>query len=137
METLNEVKTSSSKIDQSLHESVEIKRKLMEEYEQYKDVCSRAANLYVGINRIYSMPVNVFMSLYVKTISIEKDFDQRKVFEQVVKSTYTMLSRALPKDEHFALALNILKEAYPEMISEKVCRNQFKDYLIHLVACCI
>lgn len=44
----------------------------MGEYEEYKDVCSRAANLYVGINQIYVMPVNVFMSLYVKSISLEK-----------------------------------------------------------------
>lgn len=115
------MKTSSSEIDLSLYESTEIKHKLMQEYEQYKDVCLRAANLYVGINQIYSMPVNVFTSLYVKTISHEKDFDQRKIFEQVVKTTYTMLSRALPKDEHFSLALYILKEAYPELIPEKVC----------------
>lgn len=72
LQTLNEVKTSSSQIDLSLQESTEIKRKLMSEYEQYKDACSRAANLYVGINQIYAMPVNVFMSLYVKSISLEK-----------------------------------------------------------------
>ena len=72
LQTLNEVKTSSSQIDLSLQESAEIKRKLMGEYEEYKDVCSRAANLYVGINQIYVMPVNVFMSLYVKSISLEK-----------------------------------------------------------------
>lgn len=69
---MNEVKTSSTQIDQSLHESAEIKRKLMSEYEQYKDICNRAAKLYVGINQIYAMSVNVFMSLYVKTISLEK-----------------------------------------------------------------
>ena len=157
LETLNEVKTSSTQIDRSLHESAEIKRKLMSEYEQYKDICNRAAKLYVGINQIYAMSVNVFMSLYVKTISLEKvcemaifhskwynqslsdfsfnlftcdlislhnkDFDQHKIFGQVVKSTYNMLSRALPKDEHFALALHILKEAHPELVSERV--NQF------------
>lgn len=72
LETLNEVKTSSSQIDLSLQESTEIKRKLMEEYEQYKDICNRAARLYVGINQIYAMSVNVFMSLYVKSISLEK-----------------------------------------------------------------
>lgn len=31
-----------------------------------------------------------------------------------------MLCRALPKDEHFALALHILKEAHPELVPEKV-----------------
>lgn len=145
LQTLNEVKTSSSQIDLSLQESTEIKRKLMGEYEQYKDACSRAANLYVGINQIYAMPVNVFMSLYVKSISLEKvkyfesifiiicflisdlyirlnlqEFDQRRIFEQVVKSTYNMISRALPKDEHFALALHILKGSRPELVPEKV-----------------
>lgn len=50
----------------------------------------------------------------------KKDFDQHRIFGQVVKSTYNMLSRALPKDEHFALALHILKEAHPELVSEKV-----------------
>lgn len=49
-----------------------------------------------------------------------KDFDQHRIFGQVVKSTYNMLSRALPKDEHFALALHILKEAHPELVPEKV-----------------
>lgn len=117
---MNEVKTSSSQIDLSLHESAEIKRKLMQEYEQYKDVCSRAANLYVGINQIYAMPVNVFMLLYVKSISLEKEFDQRRIFEQVVKSTYNMISRALPKDEHFSLALHILKGSHPELVPERV-----------------
>lgn len=143
METLNEVKTSSSQIDLSLQESTEIKMKLMEEYGQYKDICGRSASLYVGINQIYSMSVNVFMSLYVKSISIEKvcqkklissdlcsslitlhsnfkEFDQHRIFGQVVKSTYNMLSRALPKGEHFALALHILKEAHPEIVPEKV-----------------
>lgn len=72
LETLNEVKTSSHQIDVSLQESSEIKRKLMTEYEQYKDICSRAAKLYVEINTIYIIPVNVFMVLYVKCISLEK-----------------------------------------------------------------
>lgn len=71
------MKTSSTQIDQSLHESAEIKRKLMSEYEQYKDICNRAAKLYVGINQIYAMSVNVFMSLYVKTISLEKVCTER------------------------------------------------------------
>lgn len=71
------MKTSSSQIDLSLQESVEIKRKMMQEYEQYKDICNRAAKLYVGINQIYAMSVNVFMSLYVKSISLEKVSDTK------------------------------------------------------------
>lgn len=69
---MNDVKTSSTQIDLSLQQSTEVKRTLMTEYEQYKEICSRAANLYVGINQIYAMAVNVFMSLYVKIIHLEK-----------------------------------------------------------------
>lgn len=43
-----------------------------------------------------------------------------------MKSTYNMLSRALPKDEHFALALHILKEAHPELVSEKVIQPKIR-----------
>lgn len=52
--------------------------------------------------------------------NFKKQFEQRRIFEQVVKSTYNMISRALPKDEHFALALHILKGAHPELVPEKV-----------------
>lgn len=69
LDTLNEVKTSSSSIDVALRESSEVKKKLLLEYEQYKTICSRAANLYIGINQIYLLPVHVFSSLYVKSIS--------------------------------------------------------------------
>lgn len=69
LDTLNEVKTSSSSIDVALHESSEVKKKLLLEYEQYKSICSRAANLYIGINQIYLLPVHVFSSLYVKSIN--------------------------------------------------------------------
>lgn len=72
LETLNEVKSSSSRIDVSLQESGEIKKKLLLEYEQYKDLCRRAANLYIGINHIYSLSVNVFIALYVKSINSDK-----------------------------------------------------------------
>lgn len=72
METLNDVKASSSRIDLSLQESAEVKEQLLKEYEQYKEICSKSAKLFVGINKIHFMPVNVFTQLYVKSVSSDK-----------------------------------------------------------------
>lgn len=53
-------------------------------------------------------------------MSFLQDFDQRRTYEQIVKFTYNMLSRSLSKTDHFTLALHILKEAYPELVPQKV-----------------
>lgn len=68
MHTLNEVKASSTQIDRSLQESTEVKRQLMLEYDQFKDICSHAARLFIGITQNYNLSVTVFTSLYEKSI---------------------------------------------------------------------
>lgn len=68
LQTLNEVKASSTMIDQSLRESTEVKQKLMLEYDQFRDICHRSAKLFIGINQNYNLSVAVFTSLYVKSI---------------------------------------------------------------------
>lgn len=69
LQTLNEVKASSTLIDNSLRESAEVKEKLLLEYDQYRDICNRAAKLFIGINHNYNLSVAVFTTLYVKSIS--------------------------------------------------------------------
>ena len=119
LQTLNEVKASSSSIDWSLQESKEIKEKLMREYDQYKDICFKAAHLFTGINQIYSMPVTVFTSLFIKSIQSSDEFDQRKIYEQLVKLTYNQLSRSISKNDHIALGLHTFRKAYPEQVSDR------------------
>lgn len=72
LRTLNEVKASSHNIDVSLTESNEVKAKLMQEYEVYKKVCFKMASMYIGIDKIYSLSVTVFTSLYVKSMQSHK-----------------------------------------------------------------
>lgn len=72
LQTLNEVKASSTKIDASLRESNEIKQKLMLEYDQFRDICNRAAKLFIGINQNYNLSVAVFTTLYVKSIKVNE-----------------------------------------------------------------
>lgn len=101
------MKTSSSQIDLSLQESVEIKRKMMQEYEQYKDICNRAAKLYVGINQIYAMSVNVFMSLYVKSISLEKVSDTK-----FLEHNQSILQMILIHFMTFSFQRNLINEVF-------------------------
>lgn len=66
---------------------------------------------------------STFFTNHLSIYFHRKDFDPHRIFGQVIKSTYNMLCRALPKDEHFALALHILKESHPELVSEKVLNS--------------
>lgn len=44
----------------------------MQEYDQFRDICSRAAKLFIGINQSYNLSVTVFTSLYEKSIKINE-----------------------------------------------------------------
>lgn len=72
MDTLNEVKISSVEIENSLEESTNLRSKLELEYKQYNNICSRAANLYVGISQIYSISVDSYTQIFEKCVSIER-----------------------------------------------------------------
>lgn len=71
---MNEVKASSTLIDNSLLESTEVKQKLMLEYNQFRDICNRAAKLFIGINQNYNLSVAVFTTLYVNSIRANEVF---------------------------------------------------------------
>lgn len=66
------MKASSQNIDVSLKESDEVKAQLMQEYAVYKNICFKMANLYIGIDKIYSLSVTVFTSLYIKSMQNHK-----------------------------------------------------------------
>lgn len=68
------MKASSTKIDASLRESNEIKQQLLLEYDQFRDICNRAAKLFIGINQNYNLSVAVFTTLYVKSIKANEVF---------------------------------------------------------------
>lgn len=68
MQTLGDIKRSSAEIDNSLEESKRLRLKLLEDYEQYKPLCERAANLFVGVSAIYHLNENRFINIFEKCI---------------------------------------------------------------------
>lgn len=83
MDTLNEVKVSSMEIENSLEESKSLRSKLDLEYKQYKNICSRAANLYIGISQIYSITVDSYMQIFEKCVNIERVNDNAVFVSQL------------------------------------------------------
>uniref|UniRef100_T1GD24 Dynein heavy chain AAA module D4 domain-containing protein n=1 Tax=Megaselia scalaris TaxID=36166 RepID=T1GD24_MEGSC len=117
LRTLNEVKESSLKIDKSLQESFNLKSALEEEYKQYRDICSKAASLFLGINRKYELSSIVFSNLYLKTL--EMKLDDLESYRFFVKSVFLYLCRSTTKEEHIILGTFICKNAFPDQIPLK------------------
>lgn len=118
------------------YESTKIREKLLWDLEPYKSLCSRVANLYIRINQVYAMPVNVYMMLYVKSISMEKVSGGESLamaggFElmglQPTQNIWASHQVDLWHDKScfterttFTLALHISKEAYPDLVPERL-----------------
>ncbi|KAJ6628053.1 Cytoplasmic dynein 2 heavy chain 1, partial [Pseudolycoriella hygida] len=119
LKTLNEVKESSSSIDQSLIESGEIRRQLMQEYDQFKSVCGNAAKFFVGINKIYKITVTVFTNLFLKSISHQNTFVAETSYTHLIQLCYSMLSRAISSTDQLMLGLHICKFAYSHKVPDK------------------
>lgn len=102
----------------------------MDEYNQYKTICEKAAKLFIGITEIYNISETVFTSLFLKSIKSSEEFDQTSTYRQLVRLTYSTLSRSISKKDYVLLGLHICKNAYPEQISTKVGH----DFFSHLSA---
>lgn len=63
---------SSLEIENSLEESKNLRSELELKYKQYNNVCSRAANLYIGISQIYSITVDSYAQIFEKCVTIER-----------------------------------------------------------------
>lgn len=92
----------------------------MDEYNQYRGICESAAKLFIGIAKIYNMSETVFTALFLKSIKETEDLDQTGTYRQLVRLTYSTLSRSISKKDYVLLGLHICKNAYPEQISVKV-----------------
>lgn len=64
--TLNNIKESTISIEESLKQSYDVRSKLMEDYNEFKPICSSSARFYVGISKIYNFTTMNFVQLFLK-----------------------------------------------------------------------
>ena len=122
LSTLNDVKESSKLIDKSLQESTEIRAKLMLDYNQFKSICNKAANFFIEIGPIYKMSVDTFTDMFLLQMQ-EDEIDEIQTYRKFIRLTYETLCRSVPKSNHLSLVLNIAKNAFTDLIPEKVKYN--------------
>uniref|UniRef100_A0A1I8MV06 Dynein heavy chain, cytoplasmic n=1 Tax=Musca domestica TaxID=7370 RepID=A0A1I8MV06_MUSDO len=126
LKTLNEVKESSTVIDNSLKESSAVKETLLADYTQLKELCNKASVFYVNFLASYELSSLVFIKLFLSALELhdiggtartsgqmEKEF-----YGQLVKGTFQYLARSIPKDRHLSLALFICRTAYSDRIKD-------------------
>jgi len=117
--TLNQIKESSTDIEKSLNESHEVRIKLLENYNEYKDICSQSAAFYVGMSKIYELHPKSFTKIFLEVLDKQKDYgDLTDPFVEIVKKTYLMLNRSIKKSEQAQLGLNVCRCAFRKKISD-------------------
>lgn len=117
--TLNQIKESSIDIEKSLDESHDIRVKLLEDYDQFKEICSQSATFYVGISKIYEINAKSFTNIFLEVLDKQKDYgDLTDPFVEIVKKTYLLLNRFIKKSGQVELGLNICKCAFAKKIPD-------------------
>ena len=69
--TLNNIKESTNSIEKSLKESYQVRIKLLEEYNEFKSICTNSARFYVGISKIYNFTTTNFVQLFLKAANTD------------------------------------------------------------------
>jgi dynein heavy chain 2 len=117
--TLNQIKESSVDIEKSLNESHEIRVKLFDNYNQYREICSQSASFYVGIAKIYELNPNSFTKIFLEVLDKQKDYgDLTDPFVEIVKKTYFILNRSVKRSEQSQLALNVCRCAFKKKVPD-------------------
>lgn len=117
--TLNKIKQSSMEIEKSLNESHDVRIKLMENYNQYKEICSKAATFYVNVSKIYEIDSKSFGNIFLEVLDKQKDYGELSdPFVETVKKTYLLLNRSIKKSDQVELGLNICKCAFAKKIPD-------------------
>lgn len=115
--TLNQIKESSVGIEKSLNESHEVRTKLLETFNQFKDICNQCASFYVGISKIYEINAKSFTNIFLEVLDKQKDYSElTDPFVEVVKKTYLLLNRSIKKSDQVQLGLNICKCAFAKKV---------------------
>lgn len=125
LKTLNEVKESSSVIENSLKESSKIKGTLLEDYISLRDLCSKASMFYIKLSKCYELSSVVFIKLFLNALELHdiggtqaSSQVELKFYGQLVRETFQYLARSISKDRHISLALFVCHTAYKERIKD-------------------
>lgn len=117
--TLNQMKESSVEIERSLNESHEVRTKLLEDYNQFKEICSQSATFYVGISKIYEINAKSFTNIFLEVLDKQKEYgDLADPFVEIVKKAYLLLNRSIKKSDQTQLGLNICKCAFAKKVPD-------------------
>ncbi|KAI4463438.1 dynein heavy chain family protein [Holotrichia oblita] len=127
LESLNQTKASSNAISEALTHSNEVRQKLAEEYEIYKDISAFGSSLYFAIiefskmNVLYSISIHSYTKLFLKSLSSSQDIENTFGFLQkiLVQSVYQFVGRGILKADRPKFILHLIHTIYPKQIPEE------------------
>lgn len=119
LSTLNEVKESSNFIDNSLKESAGVKKSLLSDYTNLRELCTQSAKFYMELTVSYELPALAYIQLFLNSLQAFESHNavssnEKRIYVQLVGATFQYLARAISRSNHLTLALYVCKCAYPE-----------------------
>ena len=125
LDSLNQTKTKSATIENSLKESVILQDNLRTEGNTYLPLAEFASKLYFvikglsKINTMYQFSQNAFVCLYEKTLSSSIGGKTETRVESLKRSflhvVYEYISRSIFKEDRLMFALHIVHGMFPEL----------------------
>lgn len=102
-----------------MNESHNIRVKLLENYNEYKDICSQSASFYVSISKCYDLNPTSFEKIFLNVLEKQKEYgDFSNPFAEIVRKTYFVLNQSISRTEQPLLALNVCKSAFKNKIPD-------------------
>ena len=139
LDSLNQTKTNSATIEQSLQESAILQKSLDEEGNTYLPFAEFGSKLFFSlkdlsnISNMYQYSLGSFVNLYEKTLksvstgNMEMRTDLLR--KSMLLSTYEYISRSLFKTHRLMFALHLVHEMFPDMFLE----NEWEVFARHLI----
>ncbi|GJQ81468.1 btv [Trypoxylus dichotomus] len=127
LESLNETKASSNAISEALQQSSEVRQKLSEEYEIYKDISAFGSSLYFAIvefskmNVLYSISVHSYTKLFLKSLSSSQGIENTFGLLQrvLVQSVYQFVGRGVFKADRLKFIVHLIHAIYPKCVPDE------------------
>ncbi|XP_071452948.1 cytoplasmic dynein 2 heavy chain 1 [Hetaerina americana] len=128
LHSLNETKTSSSAVTQSLSASSNLRAELKKEYDVYCPLADFGSALYFAtvelrrINSIYQFSTSALMSLMNKALAENEDKEDLRTKDlqnKLIGHSYYYISRSLFKCDRLMFALHLAHKMFPYMFKDK------------------
>ncbi|CAD8135851.1 unnamed protein product [Paramecium octaurelia] len=147
IDSLNQTKSKSQVIAQSLQESSKLQEDLDTQRDVYRPLSQKGAQIFIliqslqNLNNMYKYSLAYFIQIFQKTLDIKENFDSKQkklefAGQSLLRNIFNQIAGSLFKQDRLIFALHLVKGCKPELIEEEewqfMIGNQIPNESAHL-----